>query len=484
MRRLSNDVTHSPRRLVAALAAFACLALPAVAARAATTARPSPNAVVGLVDTGIDAYHAAFRDRSPRAYQHPSTYLKGYPRNAVALRLTLDQPDYWAAVRKDCATWAKVTPGTLYWVPGTRIVGAISFAPKAAVKCDVDKPAGMNILDEDGHGTMTASRATGAGYGACRTCLVVSAQYVGSIPLLSPEGSTKPAVDAIRFLARNNTWIDAESNSWGPFVPAWDPTGKAGLLTANPELVKAVEEVSKAHLAFWASGNGAAFRFGLVGHPTLVAPHLGPSAIIVGGHDSGMVATWPGFSPHVVSDACNSWAAKGMTARDSGDSVGSGTSGATPFVAGSAVEVLLDARRILGDPRTGVRGDAVAVGRAGVVRTGPLADGVLTLAEWRALLTNTAVRRPLKQYEDGPVCDTTHGGTGMYNATPVAWSQVPDQFPEYPLIGYGAVDRTSVAVAGKVLRGTLPLPARPDTDRFFGVDHQVRSATYTVFRGP
>jgi hypothetical protein len=483
MRRLFVRVT--PFRLVAALAAFACLAAPAVVADAFQPANPpQPNAVVGLVDTGIDAYHAGFRDRSPRAYEHPSTYLPGYPKNAVALRLTLDTKDYWAAVRKDCATWAKVKPGTLYWIPGTRIVGAISFKPAAAVNCEADKPAGMPILDEAGHGTMTASRATGAGYGACRTCLVVSAQYVDAIPLVGSESSTKPAVDAIRFLAKNNTWIDAQSNSWGPFVPGWDPTGKAGLLTANPELVKAVEEVSKAHLAFWAAGNGAAFRFGIVGHPTLLTPHLGPSAIIVGGHDSGMVITWPGFAPHVVSDACNSWAAKAMTTRDSGDSVGGGTSGATPFVAGSAGEILLEARGILGDPRTGVRGDVVAKGRAGIVKTGPLADGVLTLAEWRQVLFETAVRRPLKQYEDGPVCTPTSGGSGMYDASPVAWNQVPDQFPEYTLIGYGAVDRTSVAVAGKVLRGTAPLPARPDTDRYFATDRQVRETTATVFRGP
>jgi hypothetical protein len=480
MRRLSTGMNVSPRRLLAVTVALASLAGPALHAAASPSLPPPPSyAVVGLVDTGIDAYHAVFRDRSARAYKHPSTYLPGYPKNAVALKLTLDTKDYWAAVRKDCKVWANVQPGTLYWIPGTRIVGAISFAPKTAVNCGAEQPAGMPILDEDGHGTMTASRATGAGYGACKTCLVVSAQYQGAIPILSPESTTKPAVDAIRFLAKNNTWIDAQSNSWGPFVPAWDPSGKAGLLTANPALVKAVEDVSKAHLAFWASGNGAAFRLGVVGHPTLLAPHLGPSAIIVGGHDSGYVATWPGFTPTVVSDACSSWAAKGRTTRDSADTVGSGTSGATPFVAGSAAEILLDARRVLGDWRTGVRGDVVAQGRANGVKTGPLADGRLTLAEWRDLVLKTATRRPVKQYEDGPPCPVD-----LYGPTPVQWSQVPDAFPEAPLIGYGAVDRPSIALAGKVLRGTAALPDRATTDRYFAADKQVRTATYTVFSGP
>ncbi|MDQ1711989.1 MAG: hypothetical protein QOE45_1439 [Frankiaceae bacterium] len=477
-------MTFSPRRVLAATAALACLALPAVVAPVHAAAPAQPTAVVGLVDSGIDAYHAVFRDRSPRAYRHPSTYLPGYPKNAVALRLTLDTTDYWAAVRKDCAIWAGVKPGTLYWVPGTRIVGAISFKTASQTKCDADKPSGMSILDEDGHGTMTASRAAGAGYGACRTCLVVSVQFDGAIPLLDPESSNKPTLDSIRWLAKNAGWVDAESNSWGPFVPGWDPTGKTGLLTASPELVRTVEDVSKAHLAFWASGNGAAFRGGIAGHPTLLTPHLGPSAIIVGGHDSGMVATWPGFTAHVVSDGCNSWAAKWQTTRDSADTIGSGTSAATPFVAGGAAEILMDARRVLGDTRTGVRGNVVAKGRAGVVKSGPLADGVLTLAEWRDVVFKTAVRRPKKQYEDGPVCTTLNGGSGLYDATPVAWSEVPDQFPEYLLIGYGAVDRTSMALAGKVLRGTAPLPTRTATDTYFATDRQVRETTATIFRGP
>jgi hypothetical protein len=474
----------TPRRaFVTVLLTAAALAAPnATALQSVNAPVKVTTAVVGLLDTGINPYHAVFRDWSARAYRYPGTYLPGYPKNAIALNLHLDAKDYWAAVRSDCAQWAKVRPGQLYWVPGTRIVGAISFsAALANVNCGTAQPKGALILDEDGHGTMTASRAGSTGYGGCRTCLIVSAQFPTSVNLLGPGESSKPAIQGVKWLAANASWIDAQSNSWGPVAPVYDPSGQAGLLAANAEIDKAVEEVSRVHLAFWASGNGAAFRYGVAGHPTLLAPHLGPSAMIVGGDDSGYVATWPGFTPTVVSDACASWAAKVQTMADSADTVGSGTSAATPYAAGGAAAILADARTILGDARTGVRGGVVAKGRAGVVKTGPLADGVLTLAEWRDLVVKTATRRPVKQYEDGPACDALNGGSGLYDATPVQWSQVPDQFPEYLLIGYGAVDRPSIALAGKVLRGTAPLPDRADADRYFAADRQVRETTGKVF---
>jgi hypothetical protein len=488
MPRLFPPMRTTPRRalaaaLLATASATATVALPAASAtRLAQPPLKVTTAVVGLLDTGINPYHAVFRDRSVRAYRYPGTYLPTYPKNAIALNLHLDAKDYASAVRADCKQWAKVRPGQLYWVPGTRIVGAISFSPAGRVDCGVEDPGGMPILDAEGHGTMTASRAGGAGYGGCRTCLVVSAQFPTSVSIGTDAGdSTKTAIQGIKWLAANASWIDAQSNSWGPVAPVYDPTGQAGLLAANAELDKAVEEVSRVHLAFWASGNGAAFRYGILGHPTLLAPHLGPSAMIVGGDDSGYVATWPGFTPTVVSDACASWAAKIGTMSDSADTVGSGTSAATPYAAGGAAAILADARTLLGDARTGVRGGVVAKGRAGIVKTGPLADGVLTLAEWRDLVVKTATRRPVKQYEDGPPCDALNGGTGIYDATPVQWSQVPDQFPEYLLIGYGAVDRPSIALAGKVLRGTAPLPDRADADRYFAADRQVRETTGKVF---
>ena len=85
-----------------------------------------PQAVVALIDTGINPYSEAFRDTSPLARKHPSTYIPGYPEDAIELKLSLGVP-YKDAVEEDADVWAAVEPGKLYWVPGTRIVGAISL---------------------------------------------------------------------------------------------------------------------------------------------------------------------------------------------------------------------------------------------------------------------------------------------------------------------------------------------------------------------
>ena len=433
---------------------------------------PRPTAVVALLDTGINPYHAAFRDRSPRARQHPSTYLPGYPKNAVALPVTLDAKDFWEAVHKDCArVWSKVRPNTLYWFPGTKIVGAISFTNASPVDCGSNRPAPV-VLDRNGHGTMTASRAAGTPHGACPDCRIVAAQFSGS------AGTAKDALAGVQWATANAGWIDTQSHSWGAFVPGWVPTNAVDqLYVSSPAIVRAAEASGRAHLAFWASGNGAAFRGGVLGHPTPLTPWLTPSVLSVGGLDSGQVNTWPGFPPHAVSDSCSSWAASATSTTEWRDSLGGGTSAATPFVAGGAGAILADARALLRDTRTGVRGGAVvASGRRGAVTSGPLADGVFTLAEWREVVLKTATRRPVRQPQDGPPC-----GVGPYGPTPVRWDQVPDGYPEYLHIGYGAVDKPAVALAAKVLRGTAPMPVRTATDEYFTRDRQVREATYQVW---
>lgn len=480
------------RALVSVIAAASVVgALAAAPARAASdpqwpaqASSPGANAVVAVVDTGINPYHATFRDSSPQAQKPPWTYIPGYPRNATALRLTFNAKDYASAVKADCKrVWSKIKPGKLYWFPGTKIIGAITFEPAEAIDCKAEVPAAVgHILDPAGHGTMTASRATSFQYGACHQCRVVAVQFPTSIPIgTGASEGTHDAVKAIEWAAANNGWIDAQSNSWGPFVPGYDPTGQAGLLTANKELIQAVEEVSKKHLAFWASGNGAAFRGGAVGHPTMLSPHLGPDAIMVGGVDSGYVTAWSGFPPHLVSDDCNSWAAYYDKLDESAETVGSGTSSATPFAAGGAVRVLLDARSILGDHSTGVHGNVVAQGRKGLVKSGPLADGKLTLEEWKRLVFVTASPRPEAQFEDGSACDPT---AAPYNPEPVLWKDVPEGFPEYLQIGYGAVDAHSFALADKVLRGTADAPDRSSTDAYFEQDRAAREALYEVYTTP
>lgn len=446
------------------------------------TAKPRPSgatAVISLTDTGINPYHVTFRDDSPRAFQHPSTYIPGYPKSATALRLSLHEKDYRTAVTKDCERiWSKVEEGKLYWFPGTRIVGAITFSYKTGDPCSEAHHSGF-ILDSDGHGTMTASRAASSEYGACPTCRIVSIQFSASL------FEKQEAIDSISWAAANSSWIDAQSNSWAPFVPGWEPTGAAEMVVGDPELIRTVEEVSKTHLAFWSSGNGAAHRAGAVGHPTLLTPHLTPSAISVGGHDSGYLTTWTGFPPLVVSDACESWAAYPQEIEKSADNVGMGTSAATPFAAGGALKVLIEARRLLGDEDTGVSKGVVARGPKELVARGPLSDGKFTFGEWKRLVLVSATPRPVAQREDGPTCGVKPTSTRtLYAASPVKWADVPSAYPEYLHIGYGAVDDPALKLAFGVLRGTEEPPDRTPTDAYFEKDHQVRETTYGVWSTP
>jgi hypothetical protein len=459
------------RRMVGAgLAAIALASAPAA---------HGADAVVAVQDTGINPYHEVFRDDSPRAQQHPSTYIPGYPATALPLKLSLHEANYRAAVLKDCnSVWKKVKRNQLYYVPGTRIVGAISFQSSGALGCPTATadPTGLPyILDTNGHGTMTASRAVSNVYGACRACLVVSVQMPAT------AGDSAPDIyQALDWQNANTSWVDAESHSWGPIAfGAWDPTGQGDIYAAGPDLARKSERNARAHLAFWASGNGLAGRGGVIGLPgTTTAPQLGPSVVSVGGHDSGYVSAWAGFPPTVVSDDCNDWGAYNNSLDKSADTVGSGTSSATPFASGGAVRILRDARTILGDASSGVEAAVVASGPAGLVPSGPLADGKLTLAEWREVLLKSSSPRPLAQPEDGPTCPAT---AAPYNAAPVKWSDVPDAFPEYVHIGYGAVDEVGHSRALAVLRGDAPMPDRTNTDRFMGLDAQSRAAQHTVY---
>ena len=440
--------------------------LVATGAAEASSAGSSPTAVIGIIDSGINPYHVVFRDDSPLAREHPSTYIPGFPRDAEALRITLDAKDYPTAVAADCKLWASVKPGELYWFPGTKIVGAITFDESSGFDCDDTNFTNGHIIDGVGHGTMVASRAAATGYGACPACRIVSIQ--GFAP-------------GVEWAARNADWIDVQSNSWGPIVPAWLPADDGLNLLGSPGFVRTVETAAKKHLSFWATGNGIGTRGGVLGHPTILDPRMTPSIVMVGGHDSGYVNTWPGFPPHLVADSCNSWAAYRDKIKESDDTVGSGTSSATPYAAGSAAQILLEARRLLGDTDTGIERGIAAQGSTNL--EGSLADGRLRLSELKELLFKTATPRPKGDRTDGSMCGPVEGLV-LYSSTPVRWEDVPDGYPEYLHIGYGATDSAARQLAVDVLAGDKELPDRAATDRFFEADGVARSALHEVFRGP
>lgn len=441
------------------------------AAPASASASPSggSHAVIAVIDSGINAYHEQFRDDSPEAYAHPSTYIEGYPADAPALELTFDAPDWASAVAADCEKWNALEPDRVYWIPGTRIIGLRVASAWTEFTDIVDCAAGE--IPQRGldayvpHGTGASGRAAGATTSLCPECKIVMSQA----PHVTPS-MTWPS---------EQSWIDVQSNSWGGYLcDALDRTQ----LVCGKGPRELAEDATARQVTFAASGNGIRFRSGLVGLNLGVGmpPHLKPAqghagVIVVGGHDNGEVILWPGTMPHVVADAfAHPSAAWNATA----GGVFGGTSGATPFAAGAFASMLLEARRMVADPGTGLRdGDlVVAADTADLPASGPLADGRLDRAEAERLFMLTARPRPLEdQPFDGelgcPPGECVRIGRSN-NLGP--WETIPEDVPAYYFIGYGQVGSRSFEDAMAVLRGDASAPERPVEDRFFEADERVR----------
>lgn len=434
-----------------------------------------PITTIALIDTGINPYHPTFRDPSPLGLQHPSTYLPGYPKTATALPLTLDAPTLDAALEADADIWASVAMGEIYWVPGTRIAGLVAFSASGGKSCDNGMPnvppAGgvlrnsgcpeRRLLDDAGHGTMTASRAAGIGTSLSPTSRIVMIEGLGD--------------EGVRWAASTG-WIDVQSNSWGSLAPGIGSR-------------RTIETAAQRHLVVFASGNGTAFS-GAAPTPTHTHSTRGLGAIQVGAHDNGNVSAWSDAPAHLVADGFG-----GLTApHDSLDPVAPRpisccTSAAAPYAAGAAARILRDARLALGDVTPGMTAGTPAIAAQGTPVLGSpiLGDGIFTLDEWKRVLLTTADARPdhgphdgFRNFLGGPDAPRfpEHGpGENPFcllcTTMPVAWRDVPAEVPAYLSIGYGSVDARTVDAARAVLLGSAPLPARPDEDAFFAVDDRI-----------
>lgn len=464
------------RRLVG-FVALCALTLPA-APSGAVGPPADATTVVALIDTGINPYSPVFRDRSARAMQHPSTYIDGYPADALALDLTLDVPLGDALIADDDTWRFRAFQNVLYYVPGTRIVGLI-MKSAGGVNCDNGAPeippAGLarsvgcrerRLLDDAGHGTMTASRSTGIGTSLGDGSLVVMVEGLGA-----------PSVT----WAASQPWIDIQSNSWGSLVP-------------NDQSIRiAFHEASKSQLVFAASGNGLALGHGFGPQPTYGSSTAPPGVIVVGAHDNGKVAAWSSAPAHIVADGYG-----GPTGfHNSNDParpapISCCTSAAAPYAAGGAAAILRQARSLLGDTGVGLRDDAIAIGAGSFPMTSPLHDGKLTLTELRDLLQKTAEARPQRGTHDG-LLHFTGGPAAPQNpqhgpgenpfcegcwTLPVEWTEVPSDAPSHLSIGYGAINERSVALAHAVLAGDASMPDRTEEDAFFAQDEAIRSALY------
>lgn len=401
-----------------------------------------PRVVVAIIDTGIQPYHDEFALLVGNASAHPSTYLSGYPSSVPALDLSLEETDLGKARKADEKVWDSTKQDTLYWIPGTKIVGLIGIG--------TDVPGG-------GHGTMTSSRATGNNISSGGEEILLVNVATALFLLNQAPGR------AVRWAA-DQPWIDIQSNSWGTPAMCVGPATET-----QTKWMEAFKYAAKKQPTFAAVHNGWA-NLGALGYPSQCQDTAGPAEVIaVGGVDNDRMTPWSNWFPYIAGDDCGNPAV--YEASTTGiRNTGGGTSSATPFSAGGAAKILLEARRIFRDPTTGVKeGGVMAQLHPGgtTPASGPLADGKFTMEELRTVLFKTAVSPPTLDDSDGVACTTS--------LVPLAHLPKEEQYVHF---GYGEVNNKSVAAAIEVLRGLTPMPSRPYEDQVYALDYAMRKALW------
>jgi hypothetical protein len=412
-----------------------------------------PHVVVAVIDTGNNPYHIEYAENYDPA--DPAEYIPDYPTDVQVLKLSPWTAGSSNREKADEGVWANTTNGVLYRYEGTKIVGHISFA---------------GGLPGSGHGTMTASRATGntISVGGNATRLVVV------------QGFTAESIT----WAADQPWIDIISISSGVSGGIIAP-GLANVM--SPDMMKVFQAAALKKPFFASSGNGIA-NAGLLGFPTWMRGPSGvPDVISVGANENGKMAIWHNFQPYIVGDGCANPSVQDNHA-DSIRNTGGGTSSATPFSAGTGAAMLLEARRLLGDTHVGVRYSQtpiqsfsawdsfsptddkiiMAQGNASLhgITTGPLADGVFTAKEFKDVLYHTAISGGTVDASDGDECELTARGTVEGGMVP---GPVRAQYE-----GYGEVNAKSMVLAFEVLAGTKPNPVRAVDDLFYSQFHTAR----------
>jgi|GEM_PF-2014614 len=403
--------------------------------------------VVGVADSGINPYHfefsaATYPDPDVLALtrnftRHPSEYITGYPASAQALPITLGQGYYPAADRQ---MWASVDKGKLYWIPGTKIIGAIDAGDGSAVNAD---PDATPIVDDDGHGTGSSSVSVGNRYGYCPTCLLM---FTESLDTTFNESFS---------------WVDITSHSFGTVggVPL-------GLAFGPDTDTKAAAE--RGQTVLFAAGNGVGNAFdvpqitygsGDTGNDwtiTVGAIRRDNQRAIVGDGVPVEISAWGDGN---LPSACRTGTV--------GQCAFGGTSAATPYTAGIFGTVLNRVRQAIGDAKVGQRAGQVVAEGSPIAGSVFLSDGKLTRAELRDAVLKTAF--PLNQ-DNSP---------SMYPYPLTAPYVSPDT--NWMFEGYGAATPEGAKRAVDVILGRAPLPDRSVEDQYEAASRVVKDTLYGGF---
>jgi hypothetical protein len=392
-------------RPVLALSVLAATLTPlALRAEAASTPVKDDVTVIAVIDSGFSPYHQDFlqsfgnRDiKSLPLTKAPHTWLPGFPKPSSfqgysPLNLTLNGADATKMAdlhAKDAKAWATVKeskPGAIdyRWIPGTKVVGALTFGAlptdRASDQLLFGGTGTIYGSGGDEHGMGTSSVAVGNVHGTCASCVLVFIQYTS-------QDSAERALTWVH----KQPWIDAVSNSYG---------FSAGIV-ARDRVYNGTDTVTertaslRGQTTFFSSGNGVENAFA-VPNSTLTSSQEGPDWVVTVGATDPSDADYSGTGKpaDVAGIGVDYPSAYGSTTVSNGDTF-SGTSNATPQVAGTYGQALFEARRALAGPSRTQEKGVVAKGAkyacGAARRTCELADGKLTAVELRNRLFLGAV---------------------------------------------------------------------------------------------
>ncbi|MDP3713464.1 MAG: S8/S53 family peptidase [Mycobacteriales bacterium] len=378
-------------RSLLTVATAAVVAVPGLAALDTADAAPTRGVedmvVVAVLDSGMSPYHLDYRaSEMPQAKtaskaddlplsKAPHTWVEGFPSTTSfasygATRLTLDtEPTARmdALQQEDADAWDELQtsevgkPLHYTWFPGTKVIGAVSFSDT--------KPLVYGTGGGE-HGQGTSSVSVGNRFGSCPECLLVFLQ--------TPDAASYEA--GIQW-AQKQPWIDAISVSLG--------INASGVVRdriyEGSDVQLARQAVERGQTAFFSGGNGLENAF-VAPQSTLLNSQNGPDwAVTVGAIDpSGNNFSGNGKPTEIASLGLGYPSSYTSTTISNGGDF-SGTSNATPVIAGTYARALWKARTALaGASRVQSKG-VIAKGpklACGAARRGcELGDGVLTQPE-------------------------------------------------------------------------------------------------------
>lgn len=353
--------------------------------------------VVAVLDFTFVPYHWDFlASKMPQALDHdpsndlplntpPDKWLPGFPKPSKAfdsyeaLHLSLDENDPNVQVAtldaKDKPMWDGVKKSTAnhihyYWMPGTKVIGAVEFGPNKIHGTPTD------------HGTGTTSVSVGNLHGTCPECLLFFVDI----------NAASDAEAAIQWVEQQ-PWIDAISNSYG------FSAGVRDRLYSGSNVGAQRKATQRGQTIFFSAGNGQDGSF-VVPNTTYFSSQEGPDWIVtVGAVSPGTHGSYVGAGKPVdIAGIGDAYPSAYGSATVSGSGAFGGTSNATPTIAGTYARALYIARRDLAGPSRVQRDGVIARGapyRCGAARRDcELGDGQLTAAELRTRLFEGAVHTP------------------------------------------------------------------------------------------